>query len=138
MEATCKQFRKRSAILDCVRASHTHPSAEAVYASLKPEYPDLSLGTIYRNLALFKQQGLIVSLGTVNGVERFDGDIHPHVHFICNCCGGVSDLPELEVPPELSEAAARSCGGRVDGSRLSFSGVCRACLERKAEGGESA
>ena len=70
MERTAKHFRKRDAILTCLRQTTVHPSAEWIYAKLKPEIPDLSLGTVYRNLALFKQQGLITSLGTVNGVER--------------------------------------------------------------------
>ena len=64
MERTAKHFRKRDAILTCLRQTTVHPSADWVYARLKPEYPDLSLGTVYRNLALFKEQGKILSLGT--------------------------------------------------------------------------
>ena len=72
MERTAKHFRKRDAILSCLRQTTEHPSADWVYAKLKPEIPDLALGTVYRNLTLFKDQGLITSLGTVGGVERFD------------------------------------------------------------------
>lgn len=134
MESTCKQFRKRNAILACLRQSHTHPSAESLYACLKKENPDISLATVYRNLALFKSQGLISSLGTVNGVERFDGDTSQHAHFVCRKCGDVSDLTGLEIPGELA-ASVEATGARVDGCNLCFTGICRRCREEK--GGEA-
>lgn len=137
MENTCKQFRKRNAILTCLRESREHPSAEVIFTKLKQQYPDISLGTVYRNLSLFKRQGLISSLGTVNGVERFDGDTSPHVHFICAHCGAVMDLPQLEIPDSLLSEAAADSGGRVQSCQLSFSGICRACLKKQRKGGES-
>ena len=127
MEARSKHFRKRDAILNCVRATTTHPSAEWVYENVRTQMPDISLATVYRNLSLFKEQGLITSLGTVKGVERFDGNTEPHVHFICTQCGGVQDLPEISVPEELNSAVARSSGGRVDNCQLSFTGICGEC-----------
>ena len=127
MERTSKHFRKRDAILNCVRATTSHPSAEWVYENVRIQMPDISLATVYRNLSLFKEQGLIRSLGTVNGVERFDGNTEPHVHFICTQCGGVQDLPEISVPEELNSAVARSSGGRVDNCQLSFTGICGEC-----------
>ena len=127
MERTAKHFRKRDAILSCLRQTTEHPSADWVYAKLKPEIPDLALGTVYRNLTLFKDQGLITSLGTVKGVERFDGNTDPHVHFICTQCGAVMDLPQISVPEELNSAVAQSSGGRVDNCQLSFTGICGEC-----------
>jgi Fur family peroxide stress response transcriptional regulator len=129
MERTSKHFRKRDAILNCVRQTCVHPSADWVFAQLKPEIPDLSLGTVYRNLALFKEQGLITSLGTVNGVERFDGNTAPHVHFICTGCGKVDDLESLPVPEELKHTAASSCGGNITGCQLTFTGICADCAQ---------
>ena len=127
MERTSKHFRKRDAILNCVRSTATHPSADWVFEHVRNEVPNISLATVYRNLALFKEQGLISSLGTVNGVERFDGNTDPHVHFICTGCGAVVDLPEISVPEELNSAVARSSGGRVDSCQLSFTGLCGEC-----------
>ena len=127
MEPRAKHFRKRDAILACLKGTTVHPSADWVYAQLKPEIPDLSLGTVYRNLTYFKEQGDIISLGTVKGVERFDGNTAPHVHFICIGCGAVIDLPELAVPQELSQAAAMNVGGQVDTCNLSFTGLCAEC-----------
>ena len=131
MEQTTKQFRKRNAILSCLRSTDVHPSADWVYAQVKPEYPDISLGTVYRNLALFKQQGLIASLGTVNGVERFDGNTDPHVHFICTRCDSVTDLPQMAVPQSLCSQAAAQTGGLVEVCHLSFTGVCNRCCSSR-------
>ena len=126
--ATTKHFRKRDAILTYLQGTNAHPSAEMVYADLKQQIPDLSLGTVYRNISLFKQQGLIVSLGTVNGVERYDGNIDPHVHFVCTGCGHVTDLPGLSVPEELNTAAAKEADASVDQCHLTFHGRCRTCV----------
>lgn len=135
---SAKHFRKRDAILTYLRQTDTHPSAEMVFAHLKDEYPDLSLGTVYRNLGIFKEQGLIQSLGTVNGVERFDGNIVPHVHFTCNGCSAVLDLPGLDVPRRLPSQVAKQTGGRVDGFQLTFSGLCAECADQNLQGGETA
>ncbi len=132
MEASTKRFRKREAILSCLRSTHSHPSADWVFEQLRPEFPDLSLGTVYRNLSLFKEQGLITSLGSVDGVERFDADTHPHVHYICTSCGSVIDLIELEVPQALCQAAATASGGQISQCRLTFSGICKSCKEETA------
>ena len=124
-----KHFRKRDAILSCVKATDVHPSADWVHAQIRREYPDISLATVYRNLALFKQQGLITSLGTVSGVERFDGNTEPHVHFVCRSCDSVIDLPQLAVPQSLTAEAATQTGGQVDLCHLSFTRICHRCCK---------
>ncbi len=129
MEVQRKRSKKREAILNCVCGTKIHPSAEWVYQQLKPQIPDLSLGTVYRNLALFRQEGTIVSLGTVGGLERFDGRTTPHVHFICDVCGAVHDVDDLQVPHQLSQQVEGFVGGSVSGCTLSFSGRCNTCLE---------
>ena len=129
MERTAKHFRKRDAILSCLRQTTEHPSADWVYAKLKPQIPDLALGTVYRNLSLFKDQGLIASLGTVGGVERFDGNVTPHVHFICTACHRVMDLSQIQVPEELNASASRASGGQVESCQLTFRGRCAGCKE---------
>lgn len=129
METGKKNFRKRNAILSFLRQTDEHPSAEMVFNHLKQEIPDLSLGTVYRNLSMFKNQGEIISLGTVNGVERFDGNTEPHVHFICSGCDAVVDLPQIQVPEELNRQVNQETGGKVDTCRLTFTGLCKDCKE---------
>ena len=126
MEGT-KQFRKRNAILSCLQQTDTHPTAEMVHEMLHEEHPDISLATVYRNLSLFKNQGKIQSLGTVNGKERFDANTDPHVHFICTGCDAVLDLPEVEVPLNLGSQAEACRGCRVAGCQLTFTGLCSNC-----------
>ena len=70
MEKIRKRSKKRDAILACICGTDCHPSAEWVYTQLKPQIPDLSLGTVYRNISMFREEGTIVSVGVVNGLER--------------------------------------------------------------------
>ena len=137
MEPSQKNFRKRGAILEYLRCTNAHPSAESVFTDLKPQIPDLSMGTVYRNLNLFRQQGLVTSVATVKGVERFDANTEPHVHFICTDCDAVIDLHSLQVPQALCASAAQCTGGSVASCQLSFTGLCQAC-HLKLQGGETA
>ena len=129
MEASVKQFRKRNAILEALRGTTDHPSAEMVHQMLRQTHPDISLATVYRNLTLFKKQGLITSIATVRGTERFDARTDPHVHFICDSCDAVLDLDAIPIPA-LSSAVEGSAGCQVTDCRLIFSGLCRECQER--------
>ena len=138
MEPSPKNFRKRNAILNYLRCTDAHPSAETVFADLKAQIPDLSMGTVYRNLNLFRQQGLVTSVATVKGVERFDANTDPHVHFICSDCDAVIDLHTMQVPQALCTSAAECTGGSVANCQLSFTGLCQACYEKHLQGGESA
>ena len=131
MEHATKHFRKRSAILSCVRGTTVHPSAEMVHEMLQQEHPDISLATVYRNLSLFKNQGLIQSLGMIHGIERFDADTRPHVHFVCNSCSAIHDLHQMDAPQRLCGEAAHHIGGQVDSCQLMFFGTCRDCLAKQ-------
>lgn len=127
MESSTKQFKKRNAILEVLRMTDTHPSAEMVYEMLQKEHPDISLATVYRNLARFKSQGMIQSVATVRGIERFDANTDPHVHFICSSCDAVLDLPQIEVPQSLSCSVEQCSGCNVQGCQLTFTGLCGSC-----------
>lgn len=120
-----KHSRKRDAILACLQGTKSHPSAEWIYAQLKPVIPDLSLGTVYRNLAEFRRSGQIISVATVDGTERFDADTHPHTHFICRTCGAVIDLGEVAI-----SAPETDCG-RVEEISVVYHGTCKACMAVK-------
>lgn len=131
MEKTTRYSKKREAILEVLRSSKEHPSADWVYQTLRPQFPDLSLGTVYRNLARFKEEGVVVSVGTVNGQERFDATTSPHTHFICRCCGSVMDLPGLATGDlELDRVAAES-GVKIDHHEVLLYGSCPDCTPRQ-------
>ncbi len=130
MEATTRQFRKRNAIYECLRGTTLHPSAEMVHEMLRAEHPDISLATVYRNLTYFKNRGMIISVATVDGTERFDANTDPHVHFICENCNAVIDLHEIRVPDALNLEVEENAGCRVDSCCLTFIGKCRECKSK--------
>ena len=105
MAASGKYSRKHEAVLQCLRSTTTHPSADWVFQQLRKDFPEMSLGTVYRNLAQCKQRGEVRTVGFVGGFERFDARMDPHDHFVCRQCGRVDDLPPLpEIPvPEQTD-----------------------------------
>ena len=127
-----RQFRKRNTILSSLQQSKAHPSAEALYHSLRQEHPDISLATVYRNLALFKSQGLIRSLGTVSGVERFDGDLSPHAHFVCRVCRRVMDMALPEGLEQVFGSLEQDFNFAAESCAVSVTGVCGDCRKRQA------
>ena len=122
--------RKRQAILEALRNTKIHPTAEWVHQTLKNDYPDLSLGTVYRNLSQFKEEGIILSMGVINGQERFDANISPHSHFICNCCGAVIDIEETFENSEAAKQVNNKYGFTVEEQKIIFYGVCIQCKVR--------
>ncbi|MDR1900191.1 MAG: transcriptional repressor [Treponema sp.] len=121
-----KHSDKRDAILRVIRSTTSHPSAQWVYDRLKPLIPDLSLATVYRNINLFRREGTVVSVGVVDGEERFDGVVKPHPHLVCSRCGRVIDLPCPE--SHIAQAVTVTAGGfTVDYRRTVFYGLCGDC-----------
>ncbi len=131
MERKQNYSKKREAILAVIRGTTSHPTAEWVYQALKPDYPDLSLGTVYRNISQFKQDGVIISVGVVNGQERFDGNVNPHTHFVCAGCDSVIDIPGEFVGGKVSSEVAKKFHIQVDSSEVLFHGLCSQCLTKK-------
>ncbi len=81
---------QKQTILDYIKSVHTHPTAEEVYFAVKKKLPRISLGTVYRNLEKFAQDGMILEIK--GEIKRFDGDVCEHQHFICEQCGKVFDI----------------------------------------------
>ena len=125
--------RKREAILQKIRGSHIHPTAEWVYQELKNEYPDLSLGTVYRNLTRFKEDGTIRSLGVINGQEHFDGELNAHDHFLCAECGQILDLVRPAFLEESIEHLEKTSNLMVRSYDLLLRGTCPACCKKQKQ-----
>lgn len=120
--------RQRELIYQQLMATDQHPTAEMIYHWLKPENPSLSLGTVYRNLNLLADEGIITRMPFP--VERYDANTEPHPHFRCRVCGGVYDLEGLPYDGGLDEAASLSSGHLVERHDLIFSGTCLHCTQK--------
>lgn len=122
-----RKTRQREAILKVVRSTTLHPSADWVYKQVNKEMPNISMGTVYRNLQLLTQKGEIRRLDTAGSQSRFDGNTHEHYHFRCEKCGRVFDLDE-PVDPSVEERVAQKTGFLVKCHYLELSGLCPECL----------
>lgn len=130
MEKAVRYSKKREAILEAIRSTKCHPSADWVYQTLKPTHPDLSLGTVYRNLDFFRQHGTVISVGVVKGQERFDATTDPHTHFFCTGCGSVLDLDEIIPDMGLDRTVCEKYGLAVERHDLVFHGLCQDCMKK--------
>lgn len=127
MERSKKHSYKRDVIFKTLQNTDSHPTAEWIYRHVKEEIPDISLGTVYRNLSEFKAEGKIRSVGVVNGQERFDARMDPHSHFICENCGAVLDMG----PVEGSAVCGRlenETGVRITAVEILYKGLCANCV----------
>lgn len=124
--------KKRNSIYEALCATKSHPTAEMLHSSLKAQIPDLSLGTVYRSLALFVKEGKAISVGNVEGNERYDAVTCPHPHFICRSCGNVLDFPLPEGFDKLYDGFKGECGCRIEAWSLDFTGLCPLCAERES------
>lgn len=121
-----RRTRQREAILEVLRGTTSHPTADWVYQEVRKEMPHVSLGTIYRNLRTLSEHGEIQELAYGSNHSRFDANPQSHYHFICESCGSVIDL-DLPPMPELEGKVEELGGYQVAGHRLEFYGICPGC-----------
>lgn len=124
-----RKSRQRDRILEILHGTKSHPTADSIYIELKSEFPDLSLGNVYRNLNILMDQGLIQRLDFGSTFNRFDGNPRIHSHFICEKCGAVSDLDiDLEKETGILELVNKDSGRKVSRYKLDFYGICDRCI----------
>lgn len=123
-----KYSRQREAIKGCLSDRGDHPTADMVYVEVRKEYPNISLGTVYRNLTLLAEQKEISRVNVGDGVDHFDPRTDPHMHFQCSTCGCVQDM-DLPKDNSLYDSVAESFDGEITGSVIYFYGKCSECCE---------
>ena len=127
--ATVKRSRQRDAIRSFLMSRKDHPTAEVVYDNVSKEFPNISLGTVYRNLTFLVDNGMAMKVPCSDGSVHFDGNVNPHYHFQCVNCGKVMDLnfDSREVEKNFNEAAAKNFDGTIQGNVTFFYGECPEC-----------
>lgn len=128
-EKHCRFSKQRALILEAVRSTKCHPDAEWVYAAVREQIPDISLGTVYRNLRQLVEQGDLITVETTDDRHHYDGDTSMHAHFVCDDCGGIIDLFLPEPALDRFEEAGYSVR---TGKRVLY-GLCPTCRLSKAK-----
>ena len=128
-----RNTRQRKLVLDAVRQSYNHPTADEIYNAVREQDDKISRGTVYRNLNLLADAGEILSIKTPGG-SRFDRTIEPHAHIICTSCSRVIDVPLPGAPePQLCALAQSVTDAQVLGCSITFTGLCKACQQAAKE-----
>lgn len=131
MDIPRRNSRQRTLIYETVRALGNHPNAEEIYRTVRQQLPEISLGTVYRNLNLLEEMGQLVRIHTGVGPDRFDATLELHPHLVCSSCGGVFDLDccigqEMDL---LKQAFERS-GAQIDRVQARAFGICEHCRDK--------
>ena len=115
--------RQRELITEIIKGRKDHPTADMIYASAREVEPNISLGTVYRNLKGLSDDGVIITLETMDKRLHYDGDISRHSHFICTECGHIIDLfKPADTPNEIKDL-----GLTVSGEKCIYYGKCTHC-----------
>lgn len=118
----------RRAIITYMVESHTHPTVEEIYQDLLPDFPGMSLATVYNNLNTLVEYGYVHEMKFAGVTSRYDFIGHPHFHIFCDKCGKVADFPALDMNP-LIEEAIKHTGYQVRSCNVEMFGICRNCQQ---------
>ena len=125
---TTKYSRQREAIISFLKTRKDHPTAEVIYNNLRITYPNISLGTVYRNLNLLSENGTILKISLEDDSAHFDGFTHQHLHFFCNKCRSLKDIePKEEDMKNFMEIASKYFDGDIESQVSVFYGTCGEC-----------
>ena len=127
--AILKYSRQRESIKNYLYGREDHPTADMVYMDVRETFPNISLGTVYRNLQLLTDLGEIQKLNVGDGVDHFDAKTFPHYHFICKECGSVIDL-QMENIDTIKDIAGVNFDGQIAGHITYFYGICGNCCKK--------
>jgi len=127
-KVTYRRSRQRERILELLQSTEAHPTANWLYGKLRKEFPNLSLGTVYRNIGILIEQGLISRIAFGSTFDRLDANMKPHYHFICENCDSIIDLA---IPPRKNlNVWPESLGFQVTRHEIEFYGLCPKCAKK--------
>ena len=125
-EQEMRETKQKTAILEFLRSKRQHHSAIQIYDAVREKIPNISLGTVYRNLGALIESGEIISVETSDKCVFYDGFIADHAHFVCQGCKGIFDF---DMPKGMTEAMEKS-GFTVNSERLVCYGLCSECAKK--------
>jgi Fur family ferric uptake transcriptional regulator len=120
---------QREVILQEIEKADSHPTADEIYGRVRKRLPRISLGTVYRNLELLSQRGMIRKVEVSGGQKRFDRKTENHYHARCLGCGRVDDLP-MKPQTSMDRAIERLTDYDIVGHQLEFVGLCLDCRKK--------
>lgn len=123
---------QRQIILEELGKVSSHPTANEVYDMVRRRLPRIGLGTVYRNLELMADVGVILKLEVGGTQKRFDAMVEPHYHVRCTSCGKVNDI-DIPVQGQINEVAEKASNYKILGHHIEFTGICTSCLEKNQE-----
>lgn len=121
--------RQRALILEIMQKSPGHLTADEIFGLARQEMPRIARGTVYRNLKLLEQDGIVSRLEMPGGPDRFDKTVLPHGHLLCDGCGDLQDIPVIGLIREMEAAI----GAEVRGYQLTIHYLCPRCRQRQAQ-----
>jgi Fur family peroxide stress response transcriptional regulator len=121
-----RNTKQRSKILEILQGTTSHPTANWIYDKAKVYFPNISMGTVYRNLGLLEEVGKIQRLSCGSAFDRYDANTKPHIHFVCKSCEDVSDIHDENPSNKLREAIA-AIDLQIDMYDLTCYGICMKC-----------
>lgn len=124
--------RQRARLLEILKSTDIHPTAGWLYDLLKSEFPNLSLGTVYRNLGILIEQGLVKKIDSGSTFDRYEAKTTPHYHLICQICDRIVDIEEIFLP-EIDDTVRRMTDFDIRGHRIDFYGICTECKGKNAK-----
>lgn len=125
-----RETRQRRLVLKTLRDTRSHPTAEWIFARVREQLPNVSLGTIYRNLNVLKQEGVVREIRSAGRSTRWDADLSPHGHFVCTACGEIRDVTGLPLHDWRSLKDMVGC--EVAAQQTEFYGLCPPCVRRES------
>ncbi len=123
---------QRQIILEELAKVTSHPTANEVYDMVRRRLPRIGLGTVYRNLELMADVGVILKLEVGGTQKRFDATVEPHYHVRCSACGKVDDI-DIAVQEQINQVAEKASNYKILGHHIEFTGICTSCLEKSQE-----
>ena len=127
-----RSSKQRDAVLQVVKAACDHPTADMIFERVREQIPNISLGTVYRNLSELSASGDILAFKAFDGSEHYDATCEPHPHLCCTACRQIVDL-DIPFVDDFTKKSANHTGAEIESHNIVFYGKCSDCCKSKMQ-----